>query len=70
MSPAGGELPGTPSCYTAFFVLPVSYLTSLTRCVTCIYQMVATRDERSIVRGEKGHEVGYLFGCAQTPEGM
>src|SRR5215217_1347701 len=32
--------------------------------------MVATRDKRSIIRGEKGHEVGYLFRRTQTPEGM
>jgi hypothetical protein len=32
--------------------------------------MVAARDKRSIIRGEKGYEVGYLFGCAQTTEGV
>src|SRR5215217_4592165 len=32
--------------------------------------MVTARDERSVVRGKKGHEVGYLFSRAQTPGGM
>jgi hypothetical protein len=32
--------------------------------------MVAARNKRSIIRGEEGYEVGYLFGCAQTTEGV
>src|SRR5215218_7289013 len=32
--------------------------------------MVAARDERSLVRGEEGHEVGYLLRCAQASEGV
>jgi hypothetical protein len=32
--------------------------------------MVAAGDERSIIRGKEGHQVGYLFRGAQTIEGV
>ena len=46
------------------------YTVSLPRRVTRIHQVVAARDEGSLVGGEEGYEVGYLFRGAQAPQGM
>jgi hypothetical protein len=42
----------------------------LPRRVPRIYQVVAARDEGSVVGGEEGHEVGYLFRRSQAPESV